>query len=121
MSQVAHFWGLLVWGLRTVACRHLTLERRFQELQKIVQYDSMTRYCERECKVFGGSGKENLPANAGDTGSILVHEDPPCTTTIESVPLSLGTTTAETPMPWGRYSATREATAMRSPRTTTRE
>ena len=88
MSQVAHFWGLLVWGLLTVACRHLTLERRFQELQKIVLYDSMTRYCERECKVFGGSGKENLHANAGDTGSILVREDPPCTTTIESVPLT---------------------------------
>ena len=33
----------------------------------------------------GGAVVENLPANAGDTGSILVWEDPTCRGTTRSV------------------------------------
>ena len=85
----------------------MTLEGRFQELQKIVQYDSMTRYCKRECKVFGGSVvkkiclpvQERLVRSWSEKIPRAAAQLSPCTTTIESVPVSLGTTATETPTP----------------------
>ena len=67
----------------------------------------MTRYCKRECKVFGSSVVKKICLPVEETLVRSWSEKIPhaaaqlslCTTTIESVPVSLGTTTAETPMP----------------------
>ena len=77
----------------------------------------------------GGSVIENLPANAGDTGLIpcsgkIPHTLEPlslCATTIEPVLQRQRAATTEALVPWSPCSATREATAVRSLHTTTRE
>ena len=71
---------------------------------------------ERETEGFpGGPGVKNLPANAGDTGSI----SSPRGSHIRREQLNLFTTTIE-PVLWSP-GTTREATAMRSLSTATRE
>ena len=74
----------------------------------------------------GGSVVKNLPANAGDIGSIPGGKIPHatqqlslCTTTIEPVPWIPRVTATEARAPWSLHSETREATSVRSLRTTT--
>ena len=70
----------------------------------------------------GGSVVKNLPANAGDVGSIsglgmILHtleQLSHCTTAPEPVLSSLGGATTEACVPWSPCSGAREATTMRS-------
>ena len=68
----------------------------------------------------GDSMVKNLPASTGDMGLSLVWEDPTCQGVTMPVPwlLSPRATMTEARVPQSLRSTTREAAAMRSPRTT---